>query len=116
MQLTTFEKHTLAALRANGLLVVGMVDAQFAAILLLPIVIEVHNHRKFAAFVVLKLVEVLGIKTAFFVESIMKFIAFNTRVAGVIKEKDKAIHEVKKAVFVDIIVGAVEPVNFIPPQ
>ncbi len=46
----------------------------------------------------------------------MEFVACNARIARGIEEKYEAIHEVKKTVFVDIIVGAVKPIYFIAAQ
>ena len=92
---------------------ITVIDAEFAAVFGLPIGVEVHYHRKRAAFVVLKLVDVAFVETAFFVQRIVKFVARDARVTFPIEEQNEAVHEVKKTVFMHIVVAAVEPINLI---
>jgi len=108
-----FEKHTFAVCRRDGLYMILMVYTQFSAICWLPIVVQVHNYGKGAAFIALKLIEVFFVKTADIVPGIVKFISRNARVARLIEQLHEQIHLVKKSIFMRVVVAAVEPVNLI---
>ena len=53
-QFAAFEKDAFATFRWNGLLVVGVLDAQFAAVFLPPIVVEVYNHAESSKQIMIK--------------------------------------------------------------
>ena len=72
--------------------VIIIMNAQFSSIILLPIVIQVHDHRILAAIIVPKLVLVLFIKTSLLIQGVMKFIAGNAGVAGLVQVCYKTIH------------------------
>ena len=112
-QFTTFKKNTFAIYGWDNLFRISVIDAEFAAVFGLPIDIEVHDHWKRTAFVVLKLVDVAFIETAFFVQRIVKFVARDARVTFPIEEQNEAVHEVEKTVFMHVIVAAVEPINLV---
>ena len=115
-QFVAFEKNAGAVARRDGLQVIVVVDAQFAAVLFLPAGIEVHDHGKRPAFVVAELVEVFFIKTAFFVQRIMEFVAGNAGVAAAVEVTDKLVHQFEKMVFVQVVVQGIEPVNLVAPD
>ena len=54
-----------------------------------------------------------GIKTAFFVQGIMKFTAGDAGVTGTVKMTYKIIHQVKKFIFIRIVMLAVKPEYFV---
>lgn len=112
-QLVAPEKHTFAVDRCYGLNVVGMVDAQFPAVLLLPFRVQIHDHGKCAAFVAAKLIEVPFVKTTCFVQGIVKLITRNAGITGLVEVGYKAVHQGKKQVLIHIVVLPVEPVNFV---
>ena len=78
-----------------------VVNGQFSAVGLLPIGIQVHNHRKSATGVVLKLIEVFFVKTAWFIPGVMKFVPRNARVTSLVE----VLREHKKGIFVHILEG-----------
>lgn len=112
-QFAAFEKHTFAVARRNRLYLVGVVDAQFPAIRFLPAGIQIHNHRIGPALVVPELIEVFFIKSAFFIQGIMKLISADAGIAGAVQIADKTVHQFEKGIFMRIVVPAVEPVYFI---
>jgi len=115
LQFAAFEKDTLATEWGNGLYMVGVVNAQFTTIFRHPKLIEVQDHGKGPAFVAAKLIEVALVKTAFFIQGVMKFVAANASITALVQVKHKAIHQVKKAGFQGVMVLAVQPINLVTP-
>ena len=91
-QFIAFKKNALAIEWGNGLRVIGMINAQLPAVLALPIGIQVHDHRKYPAVVAPKLIQVALVKTAFFVQCIMKFIPGDARIASTVEVNHKIVH------------------------
>lgn len=115
-QRTAFEKHTFATHRRNGLYMIVVIDAQFATILFQPVGIEVLDHRKGAVWVVLELIQVSFVKSALFVQGVVKLISRDAGVASCIEVGHKTVYEVKEVVFMRIVVRAVQPVDLITPH
>lgn len=115
LQLAAFEKHTLTTEWGNGLYMVVVVNAQFTTIFRHPLLIEVQDHGKSPAFVAAKLIEVAFVKTAFFIQGVMEFIATNAGITTLVQVKHKAVHQFKKAGFQRVMVLAIQPINLVAP-
>lgn len=63
----------------------------------------------------MELIEVALVKTSFFIQGIMKFIAGNACVTTLIQVNYKAIQQVKKTVFLLMLVLAIQPKNLVAP-
>ncbi len=83
-QFPAVKENALTVFRGNVLLAAGMVQAQFAAVALLPAFVQVHNHGVLPATVVIKLVNMLFVKGTRFVQGIMKFVPRYTCIAGAV--------------------------------
>ncbi len=88
-------------------------DAQLAAIGNYPTGVKVHNHGVLPAAVVLKLVDMLFVKAAHFVQGVMKLVAGYPCVAGIVKVCHKAVHQVEEIILGGIVMLAVEPVDLV---
>ena len=84
LQLIAFKKHTLAVARLYYLNMVAVINAQFTPVLLLPLRVQIHDHRKRPALVVSKLIEVFFVKTTLCIQRIMEFVTGDTRIAGTV--------------------------------
>ncbi len=93
-----------------------MVNTQFAAIGILPVGIQIHNHRICPTFIIPKLVKMLFVETSFFVQSVMKFIAGYPCKTSAVQVTDKAVHQVEKTIFMQIVMLPVKPVDLVAPD
>jgi len=115
-QFIAFEKNALAIEWSDGLCMIGVINAQLPGILALPVGIQVHDHRKNPAVVAPKLVQVALVKTAFFVQRIMKFIPGNARITSTVEVNYKIVHQIEKEILGNIFMQAIQPVNLIAAQ
>lgn len=115
-QFIAFKKHAPPVYGRNILGAALLMDAQLSPVSCLPAIVQVHDHRKLPAVVVFKLIKVLFVKTTFLVQRVVKFIAPDSGITGCIQVAYKSIHQVKKAVFMDIFMLAVEPVNHVAAE
>ncbi|MEY4902369.1 MAG: hypothetical protein RLZZ292_184 [Bacteroidota bacterium] len=90
-----------------------VMNTQFAAIFGLPIGIQIHDHRVRPTAIVAKLVKVFFIKTPFFVERVMKFVACYIGITRLIEKQHEGIHEIEKRILMDVFMFSVEPINFV---
>ena len=104
LQFIAFEKHTLAIEWGDGLRMVGVINTQLTTVLALPVGIQVHDHRKYSAVVAPKLIQVALVKTAFFVQCIMKFIPGDARITSTVEVNHKIVHHVEKEILGNILV------------
>lgn len=88
-------------------------DAQFASVYFFPVCIQIHNHRIFSAVVVAKLVEMFFVESSFFIKCVMKFVACNSGIAAAVQVTYKCIHQIKKGVFILVVVRTVEPADVV---
>lgn len=58
-----------------------------------------------------KLVEMLFVKSSFFIQCIMKLVASDIGITGFIQVDYKSIHDGEETVFVYIVMASVQPVN-----
>lgn len=80
LQLIALKKNSLPLRRGNLLIVTRLVNEQFTAVAWLPIGIQIANHRELPTRIVLKLIQMLFIKTPRFIQGIMKLITRNPSV------------------------------------
>ena len=86
-------------------------DAQFTSIYFFPVCIQIHNHRIFSAAVVAKLVEMFFVECPFLIKSVVKLVARNSGIAVAVQVTYKCIHQIKKGVFILVVVRTVEPAD-----
>ena len=116
LQFIAFEKHTLAIEWGNGLCMVGVINTQLTTVLALPVGIQVHDHRKYPTIVAPKLIQVALVKTAFFVQRIMKFIPGDARITSTVEVNHKIVHHVEKEILGNILVQSIQPVDLVAAQ
>ena len=112
-QLATFEENAFAVTRTDVFRYFVFINAKLSPIAGNPVFVQVKNHGVLPAGITPKLVKMFLVKTPLFVGSIVKLIACNSRIAGLIKKKNKGIHEVKESVFVLIFMGSIKPEDFV---
>jgi len=88
-----------------------MMNKQLSAIVFVPVFIQIHDHRILAAAIILKLVQMFFVKAPSFIQGIVKFISCNSCVTSVVKQQHKPIHQIKKGIFMRVIVASIQPVN-----
>lgn len=91
-------------------------DTQLSAIFFFPAKVQVHDHGILPSLIVAELVQMLFIKAAFFIQCIMKFVTRYSRIASAVQVAYKCIHQIKKTIFMNIFMFAVEPVNFVTSE
>ena len=116
LQFIAFEKHTLAIEWRDGLRMIGVINTQLTTVLALPIGIQVHDHGKYPAIVAPKLIQVALVKTAFFVQRIMKFIPGDARITSTVEVNHKIVHQIEKEILGYIFVQSIQPVNLVAAQ
>lgn len=108
-----FKEYAFTTHRRNILQMIFMMDAQFAAVIRYPVLVEVHDHRILSDIIVSELINMLFVKSILFIHGVMEFISCNPCITSPVQVNNKGINEVQKMMFMGVIMAPVQPVYFV---